>query len=175
MTPLARRLALAASLSLPGAALPADPGVPVTAPGIELTEVGIFCHAAASATEEAPDTTLGYVTLLPQTPELAFRQRQVPARIGVQFGVIVRSDRTISGVRNETWMPGSSHPEVWHVDLPADRPLARGFMFEYPHELRIGTWRMDAFDGDTLLYSVEWEILSPDDLPGIGSDCGLMS
>lgn len=93
----------------------------------------------------------------------------------MQFGVIVRSDRTISGVRNETWMPDAQRPEVWHVDLLAGQPQARGFMFEYPDELRIGTWRMDAFDGDTLLYSVEWQVLAPDSLPGIGSDCGHMS
>lgn len=175
MTPRARRLALAVCLALPGAALLAGPGAPVTAPGIELVELGIFCQADTAATEAAPETSLGYITLLDRPPELAFRQQEVPARIGVQFGVIVQSDQTISGVRNETWMPGAERPEVWYVDLLAGRPQTRGFLFEYPEELRIGTWRMDAFDDDTLLYSVEWEVLPGDALPGVGSDCGLLS
>jgi len=175
MKTLARQILLALGLALPAPALLADPALRTTAPGIELVEVGIFCQVATVATATAPETELGYVTLLPGTPQIAFRQQEVPARLGVQFGVVVRSDRIIERVRNETWAPGVNQPDIWYQSLAVDDGKARGFMFEFPEELRIGTWRMDAFDGDTLLYSVAWEVLPADALPGVGSDCGLVS
>jgi hypothetical protein len=50
-------------------------------------------------------------------------------------------------------------------------PPARGFVFEFPKELVPGLWAMEAYDGETLLYRVEWQVLPGDQLPGIGSDC----
>ncbi len=34
---------------------------------------------------------------------------------------------------------------------------------------------MEAYDGDTLLYRVEWEVLPGDQLPGVSSDCDLLA
>ena len=157
------------------APLQADPAPPFAGPGITLDAVGIFCRIGTTRREAAPGTTLGYVQLLEGMPELAFRQQLVPARLGVQFGVIVISDRDIAGVRNETWKPGASMAEVWSADLTAGIPRSRGFSFDFADELLPGVWRMQAFDGATLLYEVEFEVRPADQLPGVGSDCNLLS
>ena len=169
------RILLAMLAILPGVAAGAETAPIFTAPGITITDIGIYCRPGTSIKETAPETTLGYVRQLPGTPEFAFRQQEVPARLGVHFGVLVMSDHDIARVRNETWRPGATRPDVWHTDLTASAPRARGFLFEFPDELVTGTWRMDAFDGGTLLYSVEWDVRPGDELPGISSDCDLLS
>ena len=166
------RLTLAVVLAWP---VWAEPAPPFTAPGVVLVDLGIYCRPGTTTREDAPGTSLGYIQKLPGTPSIAFRQQQVPARIGVHFGVIVALDRDVIDMRAETWMPGATRPEVWFTDQSADLPRARGFAFEYPHELIPGPWVMEAYDGDTLLYRVEWEVLPGDALPGVSSDCELLS
>lgn len=169
-----RGLALAIFLAVGSRAL-AEPALPFAAPGITIDAVGIFCAKGTTRREDAPETTLGYIQLLDGLPEMAFRQQTVPARIGVQFGVIMTADRDIPGIRNETWKPGATTPEVWSADLLAGVTRSRGFSFDYPEELLPGIWRMQAFDGDTLLYSVEFDVVPGTEQPGIGSDCNLLS
>jgi hypothetical protein len=149
----------------------AEPAPPMTTPGITIDGFGIYCRPGTTTTEPAPETTLGYIHQFSGLPEIAFHQLEVPARMGVHFGVIVTADRDIAGVRAETWKPGATRPEVWYSDHYADTPRARGFVFEFPEELVTGIWRMDAFDGDTLLYRVEWEVVPGTSLPGVTSDC----
>ncbi|MCX7287472.1 MAG: DUF3859 domain-containing protein [Rhodobacterales bacterium] len=153
----------------------AGPVPPFTASGISFAGLGVYCDEDDTQTEAAPGTSLGYVHILRNQPRIAFSQQEVPARLGVHFGVVVVSDRDIAVVRNETWKPGATRPEVWFTELAAKVPRARGFVFELEDELVTGIWRMDAFDGDLLLYSVEWEVKPASDLPGISSNCDLLS
>jgi hypothetical protein len=165
-------LALVALASLPATA---EPAPPFTAPGVTIQDFGIYCRPGTTTLEAAPETTLGYIHKLSGLPVIAFRQQEVPARLGIHFGVIIRTDRDISGVRAETWKPGATRPEVWFTDHLADTPRARGYLLEFPEELLTGIWRMEAFDGATLLYSIEWELRPGDELPGVSSDCDLFS
>ena len=166
------RLSLALVLALP---VWAEPAPPFVAPGVSIVDLGVYCRPGTTTREDAPGTTLGYIQKLPEMPVMAFRQQDIPARIGVHFGVIVVTDRDILGMRAETWVPGAATPEVWFTDHIAGTPRARGFVFEYDRELIPGLWVMEAFDGDTLLYRVEWEVLPGDQLPGVTSDCDLLA
>jgi hypothetical protein len=165
-------LAIVLLLALP---VGAEPAPPFTAPGVSIQAYGIYCRPGTTTREAAPDTSLGYINLIQGLPVIAFRQQEVPARLGIHFGLIVTIDRDIADVRAETWKPGATRPEVWFTDHLADTPRARGFVFEFPEELVTGFWRMEAYDGDTLLYSVEWEVLPGTDLPGVTSDCDLLA
>jgi hypothetical protein len=164
--------ALALALAFPAGA---EPPPPVTAPGVTILDLGIYCRPDATTKEDAPGTILGYIRNLPGPPAISFRQQEVPARIGVHFGLIVMTDRDIPGVRVETWKPGATEPELWFTDHAAGTPHARGFAFDFPQELIPGRWRMEAHDGSTLLYRVEWEVLPGDQLPGVTSDCNLIT
>lgn len=169
---LARTLPLALMLALPARA---EPVPPYLAPGVTLVDLGIFCQPGTTTREDAPETALGYVHAITDLPTVAFRQQEVPARIGVNFGVIVAFDRDLTGVRAETWKPGVPTPDVWYTDETADVPRARGYVLEFPDELLPGLWTMEAYDGDTLLYRVHWEMLPGDQLPGVGSACEFVS
>lgn len=166
-------LALAAGLlALP---LAADPAPPVTDPAITIVDLGIYCRPALAGTEEAPGTSLGYINLFDGQPVIRHRQQEVPAALGLSFGLIVRSTEDFFGARMESWKPGRDQPEVWFSDILANEDRARGFTFDFESELIPGLWRLEAWDGERRLYSVEFEVMPPSALPGILSDCNLLS
>ncbi|OZA18690.1 MAG: hypothetical protein B7Y02_01375 [Rhodobacterales bacterium 17-64-5] len=148
---------------------------PITAPGIVLQSIGIYCRPEIASTEAAPDTALGYINMMAAQPEFVFRQTTVPARLGVSFGLLVVADRDMTGVRVLTWKPGATSPETWTTDIFADEPKMRGFVFEYEEELLTGPWRMEAYDGEARLYSVTFDVVPGSELPGVTSDCNLLS
>ena len=169
--------AVLAALYLAVAAMPALAELaPVrTAPGLVIEKLGIYCKLESEGREAAPGTDLGYVQVLSATPEFAFEQREIPARLGISFGIMAISDRDIPQARIEVSRPGLSKPDVWYSDFNAGVSEVRGFSFDFAHELVPGIWRFSAHDGDLLLYSVEFEVLPGSELPGVSSDCNLLA
>ncbi len=153
----------------------AEPAPPITDPAITVVDLGIYCRPTLAGTEEAPSTSLGYINLFAEQPVIKHRQQRVPAALGVSFGVIILSTEDFIGARMESWKPGASGPEVWYSDILANEERARGFTFDFDSELIPGLWRMEAWDGDRRLYSVEFEVVPPSALPGDLSDCNLLS
>jgi len=148
---------------------------PFAAPGIVLENIGIYCRPEINGTEAAPDTALGYINLMETPPNFAYRQTEVPARLGISFGVQLVADRDMANVRVLTWKPGATSPESWTTDIIAGEHKMRGFVFEYADELILGPWQMEAYDGDLLLYRVTFQVLPGTELPSVTSDCTLVS
>lgn len=149
---------------------------PVTAArGIVLEKIGIYCNLATDGRVDAPETELGYIQTLVATPEFAFEQREIPARLGISFGILTVSDRDIPQARMEVSRPGLPNPDIWYSDFTAGSTEVRGFSFDFASELVPGIWTFSAYDGDQQLYSVEFEVLPGSELPGISSDCNLLS
>lgn len=146
-----------------------------TSPGITLEQVGIFCSLEGIARADAPETDLGYVELLSGEPQLVFEQREVPARLGISFGVLAISDRDIDVVRIETYKPGDSQPEIWYTSYIAGNPHLRAFRFDFDRELITGLWLLEAYEDDQQLYSVQFQVVPGTELAGISSDCNLLS
>ena len=153
----------------------AETPAPVAGAGIVLQSIGVYFSPEIAGTEAAPDTELGYINLMTAPPEFIFRQTDVPARLGLSFGILIVADRDIANVRVLTWKPGATDPESWTTDIVAGEPKLRGFVFEYENELIPGPWRMEAYDGDTQLYSVTFEVLPGSELPSVTSNCDLLS
>jgi Domain of unknown function (DUF3859) len=170
-----QRLSAAVFVVLTGLAALADPAPPEARPGIEIAEYGIHCNVETEGTQAAPETASGFINLLSGMPEFAFRQQQVPARLGISFGVVVVSDTDILNVRLLSWRPRAARPDVWYKDIIAAEPSIQGFMFETADELVTGTWTFEGYDGETRLYSVEFDVVPGSELPGVTSDCNLLS
>ena len=153
----------------------AEPAPPIMAPGIVIEAFGVHCNVEKEGTQAAPGTESGFINLLSGTPEFTHRQQEIPARIGISFAVVALSDRDIFDARLLTWKPGATQPEYWVSDMVAAEPSIQGFMFETPSELIPGLWRLEAYEGDTQLYSVEFDVLPGVQLPGVTSDCNLLS
>jgi hypothetical protein len=173
--PLHRPQTLLAALALTAGPTLAKPVPPTAAPGIVIETYGVHCNIESAGTLAAPNTESGVVDLMSGTPEFTRRQQDLPARIGISFAVVAISDRDIFDVRMTTWKPGATRPEYWVSDMVAGEQSIQGFMFETPSELITGLWRLEAYDGDTLLYSVEFDVLPGDQLPGVTSDCNFVS
>lgn len=171
--PPASLLALPAVLAA-GLAM-ADPAPPEAAPGIVIENHGVHCNVETTGTIAAPDTESGQVNLLSGTPEFAFPGQEIPARLGISFGIVAVPDRDIFNVQFLTWKPGATQPEFWYSDMTADAPHIQGFMFETPPELITGIWRFEAREGETTLYQIEFDVLPGNALPGVTSDCNLLS
>ena len=146
-----------------------------SASGIVIEKVGIYCKVEAEGRLAAPETELGYIQTMVAVPEFAFQQREVPARLGISFGILITSDREISQARMEVKRPDLPKPEIWYSDFSTGVTEVRGFSFDFQNELIPGIWRFSAFDGNQQLYSVEFEVVPGSDLPGVSSDCNLMS
>jgi len=153
----------------------ADVAAPVSSPTVQITNFGIYCSPEIKERQEAPETTLGYIEVFSGMPEIRFQQQKVPARLGVSFGVVVTSANDVPSVRVETWQPGQETPDIYYTGYIAGGSSMRGFTFDFKEELLLGVWRMEAWEGETRLYSVEFEVVPPSTLPGIGSDCTFLS
>lgn len=175
MTSAFKALPVVLAAALAATATLAEPTPPVTAPGIVIVDFGIYCSLDRVGTKPAPGTSMGHVRLLPDTPEFLYRQQQVPARLGVSFGISSFADRDIPEVRIEVWIPGASQPEMWYSEMTAGDPAVRGFTFDHDHERITGLWRMEAWEDARLLYRVEFDVLPGSDLPGVTSDCAFVA
>ncbi|MFZ1470420.1 MAG: hypothetical protein WAT09_15810 [Paracoccaceae bacterium] len=153
----------------------ADPGPPTSIVSVQILDYGIYCRPVIDGTTAAPGTPLGYVNNFSGAPTYRYRQQEVPALLGISFGLSVVSDISIANVRVETLRPGATAPDVWFTDLEAGSAHARGFSFDFEDELQMGLWKMEAWDGDTRLYSIEFDVVAPSALPEIGPDCNFLS
>lgn len=153
----------------------AGPVPPQGSTHVDIVDFGIYCRPEITGTEPAPDTSLGYVNLLGGDTTIRLHQQEIPAILGISFGVIVLPHQTIIGARMETYRPDKADPDIWFADLYEGDQKIRGFTFDFEDEVLPGIWRMEAWDSDTRLYSIEFEVLPPSALPGISADCNMLS
>lgn len=167
-----RPILLGLTLMSDAAATRAEPAPPSTAPGIRIVTLGTYCRFSGVRERRAdPWLADGYVSIVPGDAVFNFRQQTIPARLGLRFGLLVMSDRDIFNVIYVLWPPGDRRPDVWEGELYANESRFRGESFSDPDDLVPGLWRMEAFDGMTRLYRVEWEVRPPTYAPEITSFC----
>ncbi len=172
-----RRAALALwLLSAPALAAPAEP---LAAPQIARLEVGIFCALQAMDRMPAPGTVSGWIHVPTGNITFHWPDRQVvPAALGLAFGVRATAAPGFAGsVRTESrvFRPGRSAPEVWDSGLSDAGPNLAFFRFDTEDELLPGLWAFEGWDGDLLLYRVEFEVVPAAALPEIVNACGATS
>ncbi len=173
--PFARLALLALLAAGPTGAVRAEPA-PVTAgPGITVLSYGVYCPPRVSGQMDAPETESGTVNLLADTPQISRNGQEVPAALGLAFGLVYSSDRDLGLVRFQALRPGRSVPEVYYGTVAAGETGTQGFTFETPSELETGRWRFEGWSEDTLLYRVEFDVLPAEALPGLSQLCGLTS
>jgi hypothetical protein len=172
-----RRLALA--LCLAGSPALAEPAKPQFVPEIASLEVGIFCALQAMDRMPAPGTASGWLHVPTSDVTFHWPDRQVvPASIGLAFGVratgasgFVSSNRAQVRVTR----PGLATPDVWDSGISDAGAALAFFRFDTPDELLPGLWTFEAWDGETLLYRVEFEVVPAAAIPEITDACGATS
>lgn len=156
----------------------AEPDPPAPGPLVSSLEVGIFCALQAMDQAPAPGTLSGWIHV--PDGEIAFHwpDRQiVPAAIGLAFGVKSRLAPGTFAAYGEmrVYRPGLATPETWASAFSNLDDSIAFFRFDTPEELIPGIWRFEAWDGETLLYKVEFEVVPAAALPEIVDACGAVS
>jgi hypothetical protein len=158
-----------------GTATAGEPAPPTTSADLANFSVGVLCSPRVSDRALAPHTQLGYTNVVAAPRKIGFAQQRVPATLGVSFGVMFTPTHALAGVRNETYRPGATKPDVYYSDIEAKPGRYRGFAFEFPEELIPGLWRMESWQGDKLLYRVDFQVVPEASLPEIQAQCQGMS
>lgn len=160
-----------------GGPLRAEPVPPDAGPLVDSLKVGVFCALQAMDQRPAPGTLSGWIHV-PDGP-IDFHwpgQQIVPAAIGLAFGV---KSQMVSGVfasgEMRVYRPGATTPETWESTFSDTGEQFGFFRFDRDDELISGLWRFEAWEGDTHLYSVEFEVVPAAALPEIVNACGAIS
>jgi Domain of unknown function (DUF3859) len=169
-----RGLILALTLALP---LRAEPAPPQADPLVASLKVGVFCALQAMDQRPAPGTLSGWIHVPDGVIDFHWPDRQVvPAVIGLAFGV---KSQMVPGVfasgEMRVYRPGSFSPETWDSTFTDTGEQFGFFRFDRDDELIPGLWRFEAWEGDTRLYSAEFEVVPAAALPEIAQACGAIS
>lgn len=170
-----RRLALIFALAV--GPVMAEPAPPQPGPLIASLKVGVFCALQAMDQRPAPGTLSGWIHVPDGMIDFHWPDRQVvPAAIGLAFGV---KSQTIPGVFTQgemrVYRPGSTTPEAWESSFSDIGEQFAFFRFDREDELITGIWRFEAWEGETQLFSAEFEVVPAAALPEIVNACGAIS
>ena len=160
-----------------GAPLHAEPALPQTDPQVARLSFGVFCALQAMDQRPAPGTLSGWIHVPDGAIEFHWPDRQiVPAAIGLAFGVKSQmAPGVFASGEMRVYRPGATRPETWESSFSDSGEQFGFFRFDRPDELIAGIWRFEAWEGETRLYAVEFEIVPAAALPEIVNACGATS
>lgn len=160
---------------IPSAAFSQD--VDFTVDIITNARMGIFCDPGYPETHAAPDGDLISPTILLGIPDFISHSKNVPAIIGVGFGVTFSTKNTYipnarfvlnhppMGVDATTQQISTDHITPFIDDIML-------FTFDHDYELLEGLWTFEAFDGDRLLFKQNFNVVSAESMPELAEACG---
>lgn len=142
-------------------------------------EFGVYCETESVGSEEAPGTANGSIDILAEVPDFLWATHQVPAYPGMSFGV---KSREITGTGLPLVTIRVTHPplldsgiveQTYVTSIAHSRTLdsINSYTFDFPEELVTGTWTLEAYDAQGLIYQVAFEVLPAEQLPWIAGNC----
>lgn len=144
-------------------------------------EAGVICAPASTETRPAPDTLAGTTHVIDEDPPFVSNARRVPAVLGIGFGV-KSVGSAANGLDDVTMVV--THPamgaqkietQTYGTFISSLSSSLTFYQFDYNYELLPGIWNMTAMQGETVLYSVNFEVLPPEQVPELASVCGFES
>ncbi|MBF9044418.1 DUF3859 domain-containing protein [Rhodobacterales bacterium HKCCE4037] len=175
---LARILFVIALIVPASAFAQSEGGNPRVGPGIGELVYGIYCAQEPERQDPAPETASGVLNIVPILPDFQFRQKIVPAEVGIGFGVLATAapgllhDPVTVTVTHPPYPESGIEVERWISDIEDLSPSLMGFSFDHPEELVLGEWTFSAHTatGDELFH-IAFEVVSPDIMPQVISTC----
>ncbi len=140
-------------------------------------DAGIVCAPPVIDERPAPGSITGTTGVFADAPEFVSRGRQVPAVIGVAFGLSV----TAKGRNFAPLDVSITHPPMgangvteqsFVTDLIDGVSRSSLYAFEDEWELVEGPWTITATYLDELVYHLNFEVVDPRLLPELASICG---
>jgi len=141
-------------------------------------ESGVICAPVATGEAKAPDTLAGTTHLISENPPFVSQENQVPAVLGIGFGVKSMSiyPDGLSDVQMVITHPPmgvqKTTSQSYKTTISGRSQSITFYQFDFDYELQIGTWRMEAIRGEEILFSAEFEIVLPNQMPELSQVCG---
>lgn len=141
-------------------------------------EAGVICPPEPVGTVPAPGTLAGVTHIIAQEPEFVATGQQVPAVLGVGFGVKAQAANAdgIEPVNMVLTHPAMGRDGVtsqnFMTRISGRDPSLTFYQFDYPYELVTGIWQFTAMAGETVLYSVSFDVVDPRQVPKLADVCG---
>lgn len=145
---------------------------------------GLNCAVEIVGSMDAPGTERGSVDVFDTSPEIDPQGQIVPALKGMGFGVRARAadGHSVTGatfrVTHPPFPTSGTTLQSWSASYVSRAFSTHLYRFDYPYEMVTGTWIMEAWDGDRLLYRIPFTVVPPEAYPGADSLCdpaGLLS
>lgn len=139
---------------------------------------GVICAVDMQGQQPAPATESGVINLVDQSRDFDVVTHQVPAEIGLSFGMRAV---TAEGSSMETARMSVTHPPMgatgitrqsWAAPLRGGMPALNMFTFEKPHELVQGTWVFQLIFADKILSEQVFQVLPGGSVPPVQKTCG---
>lgn len=144
---------------------------------IDQLDYGLTCPLRIVSSEAAPNTETGRVDLFEGEPEFVDSRLQVPAVLGIGFGVRAWAREGVGPLRVtirslHPAFPGTGTTQQSFPSLLSpDAPMTHIFTFDLPHEATPGLWQLQALEGERVLYSVTFQVVPPEAYHGPMLDC----
>lgn len=157
------------------------PGDPKS-PDIEFFEAGVICAQDTGVSRPAPDTVAGTTHVIDEArPFVSSNHRTVPAVIGIGFGVRASPVfangvwDVVMSVTHPAFAGGGATQQSFLTSLgPQGAPGVTFYQFDYPYELALGDWTMNASVGDTIYYRATFTVVAPQSVPSLAGACGYL-
>jgi hypothetical protein len=140
-------------------------------------EAGVFCAPPTAGTNPAPDTVAGTTHIVDVTPEFLSNSRQVPAVIGLGFGVLAKAKR--DDLRDVTMIvthppmgPDGVTRQSFMTSITADIASMTYYQFDRESELLPGVWTLEAVHEGETVYRARFTVVPPEALPAVAAACG---
>lgn len=150
---------------------------PLRSAEISSVEVGIFCPAPPVGSAPAPRTIAGATHIIAEEPRFAALGAQVPAVIGMGFGVKSQAADpdglgAITMVLTHPPMgEGQITLQQFQTRISGQESSLTMYQFDYPYELVEGIWMFTALQGERALFSASFEVVDAEDLPELARLC----
>ncbi|WP_428547887.1 DUF3859 domain-containing protein [Profundibacter sp.] len=134
-------------------------------------EYGLVCDTNVVGSAKEPDTDIGEINIISGTIEFSTSGTLVPVIPGLSFGVKTRAmgdvnlDDVIFHVTHPPLIGTGTTKQSWQGFIDANRLSAQLYSFDLPSELVTGIWTLAAYQGDTLLYRISFDVIAPEDAP----------
>lgn len=156
----------------------ATPMPPAKSEQIARLDLGVFCAYQSMDRAPAPGTEAGWIHVPKDDVSFHWEDQQVvPAVIGMAFGIKATGAKGWETEVGEArvYRPGRKTPEMWASDISEHGGTLAFFRFDRPDELVPGTWVIEGWDRDQMLYRVEFRVVPPEAMPEIAGACGATS
>ncbi len=139
-------------------------------------EYGLVCDPGTIGTQDAPDTTIGNIGIIGNTPAFTWHGTIVPVAKGVSFGVeVIGKGEFLEPVdvivTHPTFIGYGTKRERYSTSLSPESYTTDLFTFDYPHEMVPGRWVFEMQYQGRVLYHVAFQVVPPKTVPYLANLC----